>query len=73
MKLYKTSDFKSLSQLIYKSIIINTEDGRTIEGEAVSFDNFIESPTGYEMIGIQKDGYIDCVDESEIKTIEIIE
>lgn len=69
----KPSDLKSLSELIYKKIRIKTDDDLTVEGEVVTFTDFVESSTGYEQIGFDRGWYIEVFDEMMIKSIEILE
>lgn len=72
MKTLPWLGLKSLSQLMYATVRITTKDGRVVEGEAVSFSDFVESETGHELIGLQMDGYIDGFDETMIKDIVIV-
>jgi hypothetical protein len=64
---------ESLSQLIYKTVRITTNDGLVTEGKAISYTHEFESGTGHELVGLKMNGYIDCFDETMIKDIEILE
>ena len=57
---------RSLSELLGKRVRLVLKDGRTLEGEAVSFDDFTEDAEGRELIGIQVGEHIDCAYDSDI-------
>ena len=57
---------RSLSELLGKDVRLELKDGRVIEGQATSFDDFTVDENAREMIGIQASGYIDCAYDEEI-------
>ena len=64
---------KRIGEYLYKKVRVETKDGRILEGDVISFTSSIEAESGYDEIDIDYDSYIEVVDESEIKTVEILD
>lgn len=68
----KPGGVRSLSEYIYKTIRVKTKDGRTLEGDCVSFTDEIGSDSGFEEITIDYETHGEVVDESEIEEITVL-
>lgn len=61
-----------LSEYVGKTVRVKTKDGRSYSGYVLCFESCVESESGYDEIGIEQCGWAECVDESEIESIEVI-
>lgn len=59
---------RSLSEMLGKRVQLELLDGRTIEGMAVSFDDFTEDEEGLdrELIGLRYSTHIECAYDADI-------
>ena len=64
---------KRLWDYLYKKVKIETKDGRTLSGDVVSVTSSVETESGYDEIDIDYGTYLEVVDESEIKSIEVLD
>jgi hypothetical protein len=64
---------KHLIEYMYQVVEIETHDGRFFKGRVISYDNAIENDLEYDKISIDYETYCEVVDESEIKTIRVLE
>jgi small nuclear ribonucleoprotein (snRNP)-like protein len=64
---------KHLIEYMYQVVEIETHDGRILKGPVVSYDNAIENDLEYDEISIDYKTHHEVIDESEIKTIKVLE
>ena len=64
---------KKMGEYLYKTVRVETKDGRILKGDVISIESSIESESGYAEMGIDYGSYIEGVDESEIKSIEVLD
>jgi len=64
---------KKLWEYLYKKVKIKTQDGRVLSGDVVSVTSGVETESGYDEMDIDYGIYREVVDESEIKSIEVLD
>lgn len=63
---------KRLIEYMYEQVVIETKDGRTLQGRVVDYENAIEHDLEHDQISLDYGTYDEVVDESEIKTIRVL-
>lgn len=63
---------ETFDRYLYKTVRIQTKDGRILEGLVRSFESAVSSSSGYPELDIEYPWHIEVVDQSEIESIEIL-